>query len=422
MRSRTASASGGVAGTSSSSPSRTSARSSSVIRLPQSLERTRGARLDSAARNVEYLRGFLLREADEVAQRDDRALVVRQRVDGSEQRVAALGVHESRLGGRGRAPRGVFGGGAQRDVGAASGGTAPVVRLVGDDAKQPGPERCTCAEAAERAPRFDERILRRVLRVGRGARQKVRRAKCDPLVCVHELRVRLLVAPAGALDQQVFVEWTALHFAGPTPGTRLEFQWLARWASTTSRSRSGISGRRSRGGNGSSARSSYAAAAPGWRSSTSAISSSHSRGAAGRRRTTRATSASSWTTRKRCGNAHAKWARPSARRAESSAYATRGETSSRSSTTATCSSRRRPKSRARWASRPRSPSAPGASYARRSGVKRGSDPEGLTLEEAPNEVRVRPSGSDPFSLRLFAAALGADKHDRAARADTHTHR
>src|SRR5204863_4624225 len=77
-------------GNSSSLPTATSARSSSVIRLPQPLERTRGARLDRSLRDAERLGDLGFGQAEEVAQRDDVALLVRQAFDGREQRRALL--------------------------------------------------------------------------------------------------------------------------------------------------------------------------------------------------------------------------------------------------------------------------------------------------------------------------------------------
>src|SRR5919204_5285839 len=133
IRARTSGAKFGAAGTSSSRPSATSARSSSVIRLPQPFERPRCARLDGPARKVERRRRLLLGELREVAQRNDEPLILRQCVDGGKKRVAPLRVEQGRLGGRGRVPRGLLRRGTQRELRATSGRPAPVARLVGDD-------------------------------------------------------------------------------------------------------------------------------------------------------------------------------------------------------------------------------------------------------------------------------------------------
>src|SRR5262249_38860501 len=208
MRVRTARVTSGVGGMSSSRPRATRACSSSVIRLPEPLERTRGARLDRAFRDAERLCDLLLAQAGEIAERDHETLVVRQLVDRRKQRAARLEVGGGRLGGRGRVPRGLCGGGWEGKVRAAPRRAAAVARLVRDDAEQPRLERRTCAEAAERAPRLDEPFLRRILGFARAAGDQKRSAICDRLVCVHELSVGVMVAASGALDQLRFVEWT----------------------------------------------------------------------------------------------------------------------------------------------------------------------------------------------------------------------
>src|ERR687888_1382875 len=176
-RARTAPVRSGAGGNSSSAPSATSARSSSVIRLPQPFERTRGARLDRPLWHVERLGDLLLREPEEVAQRHDRPLVVRQLVHRGEQLSTLLRRLEGRLGGRGRAPRGLLGRRAQREVRAPPRSADAVARLVGDDAQKPGPKRRAVTEAPERAPCLDEPVLRGLLRLGGVACDHVRSAK-----------------------------------------------------------------------------------------------------------------------------------------------------------------------------------------------------------------------------------------------------
>src|SRR5438045_2066025 len=112
--SRTREVRSGVCGNSSSPPSATSARSSSVIRLPQPLEGTRIARLDRPLRHVERLGDLELRQPEEVAHRHDQALLLRQLVHRREQTLTLLGREQHRLGGRGRVPRGLLGRRAQR--------------------------------------------------------------------------------------------------------------------------------------------------------------------------------------------------------------------------------------------------------------------------------------------------------------------
>ena len=57
------------------------------------------------------------------------------------------------------------------------------------------------AEAAERPVGLDEAVLRGVLGVGGVAGDEVRGAEGDPLVCLHDLLVRVHVAALGALDE-----------------------------------------------------------------------------------------------------------------------------------------------------------------------------------------------------------------------------
>ena len=110
-----------------------------------------------------------------------------------------------------RPPRRLLRRRAQREVRAPAGRAAAVARLVGDDLQQPGPERRARAEAAERAPRLDEAVLRGLLGVGGVAGDHVGRAEGDALVCVHELLVGVRVAALRAADQVGFVEWSAHH-------------------------------------------------------------------------------------------------------------------------------------------------------------------------------------------------------------------
>ena len=72
-------------------------------------------------------------------------------------------------------------------------------------------ERRARAEAAERAARLDETVLGGLLCVGRVAGEHVGNAERDALVCVHELLIGVCVTALCALDQVLFVEWSAHH-------------------------------------------------------------------------------------------------------------------------------------------------------------------------------------------------------------------
>src|SRR5438094_3359999 len=168
-RSRTARLRFGVTGYSSSCPSARSACSSSVIALPQPFQGTRRARLDRSLCDPERLGHLVLAEAGEVPEGDDHALVVRKVVDGGEQLGSPLAVEQRSLGGRGRVPRGLCSGGAEREARATARRAATVVRLVRDDPEEPRPERRSRTKPAERAPCFDEAVLRGVLGLGRAS-------------------------------------------------------------------------------------------------------------------------------------------------------------------------------------------------------------------------------------------------------------
>src|SRR5581483_1359124 len=100
---------------------------------------------------------------------------------------------------------------AQRERRTPSRRATAVSRLVGDDPEQPWLERRTRPEAPEGAVRLHERVLRRLLRVGRVAGDQVGGAQRDPLVSVHELLVGVGVAPLRAGDELSVVEWPAHH-------------------------------------------------------------------------------------------------------------------------------------------------------------------------------------------------------------------
>src|SRR5262249_2586385 len=99
-------------------------------------------------------------------------------------------------------------------------GAAPVVRLVRDDAEEPGPERRAVAEAAERAVRVHERVLRRFLGVGRVAGEGVGGAEGDALVGLHDLCVCVAVSGPCEPDELLLGEWPAHHRPLYTPAGR----------------------------------------------------------------------------------------------------------------------------------------------------------------------------------------------------------
>src|SRR5437868_5300001 len=72
---------------------------------------------------------------------------------------------ERRLGGRGRAPRGLLRRRPQCKLGAPARRAAAIPCLVRDDVQEPGPEGRAFPEASERTPGLDESVLCRLLRV-----------------------------------------------------------------------------------------------------------------------------------------------------------------------------------------------------------------------------------------------------------------
>ena len=98
------------------------------------------------------------------------------------------------------------------------------MRLVGDDAQQPGPERCALAKAPERAVRLDERLLGGVLGVGGRSGDHVGGAVGDVLVLLHEALVGPRVAAPRTRDPVVDdFWWAALHLDIPTRSPRGRF-------------------------------------------------------------------------------------------------------------------------------------------------------------------------------------------------------
>ena len=95
---------------------------------------------------------------------------------------------------------------AERQVGAAPGGDPPVARLVDDDLEQPGAERRTVPEAAERQVGFDKPLLGGVLGLPGVPQDEVGGAEGQVLEATHELPVGVLVGALRPLDQFALVE------------------------------------------------------------------------------------------------------------------------------------------------------------------------------------------------------------------------
>jgi hypothetical protein len=82
-------------------------------------------------------------------------------------------------------------------------GPAAVAGLVRDDPQQPGTEGLARPEAAERAPRLEERVLDGVLGVGGGAGDDVGEPEGDLLVRCDQLGKGVLVAVQRSRTAQV---------------------------------------------------------------------------------------------------------------------------------------------------------------------------------------------------------------------------
>src|SRR3954468_14853911 len=114
-RPRIAEARSGFDGNSTSGPSCRSAVSSSAIRLSQVLERTRRARLHGPRPDGEGGCGLVLGELEEEPAGDHEPFLLAQAVDRGEQALPVLPREQDALGGRSRAPRGLFGGSTQSE-------------------------------------------------------------------------------------------------------------------------------------------------------------------------------------------------------------------------------------------------------------------------------------------------------------------
>ena len=114
--------------------------STSAIPLPQTLERTGGARLDGAGANVECSGRLGLGQLEEEAAGDHEALRLAQVVDRAGAARPAVVSRASAPSGAGPRPPRPFGCGAQREGGAAPCRAAAIAGLVGHDPKEPGPK------------------------------------------------------------------------------------------------------------------------------------------------------------------------------------------------------------------------------------------------------------------------------------------
>ena len=156
-------------------------------------------------------RGLLLGELEEVTACDHEPVLLAELVDGREQLLPLLRVDGGRLGGGGRLPRGRRRNRPQREVGAAARGPAAVAGFVGDDLEDPRPKRRAGPEAVQRRPGLHEPLLGGILRIRGAPGDEVRRAKRDPLICLHEVSIGGFIALLGPFDELRFLQWTALH-------------------------------------------------------------------------------------------------------------------------------------------------------------------------------------------------------------------
>src|ERR1044072_9145436 len=82
---------------------------------------------------------------------------------------------------------------------------------LGGGGRRPRASRRARAKAVERGPGLHDPLLGGVLRIGGAAGDEVGRAKCDPLICLHEVSIGGFIALLGSLDELRFLQWTALH-------------------------------------------------------------------------------------------------------------------------------------------------------------------------------------------------------------------
>ena len=159
-------------------------------------------------------RGLGLRQAGEVAERDDRAIPLVQPAECGTQLARGDLAQGEVLGRsrRGSADRGRPHGEALPPAPAA----APVAGLVGDDLHQPGPQRAAVLEPAQRAERLHERLLGDILGLALRSADGEGGAQRRPLVAGDEHAEGFAVTSAGARDEGgvLVVSLLVLHRPG----------------------------------------------------------------------------------------------------------------------------------------------------------------------------------------------------------------
>ena len=142
------------------------------------------SRLDGAAGDPERCGGLLFRELEEVSAGEHVAIVVGQPLDGAQESLPALARERGCLGIL--AVRSRLHCRAQRQRGAPAAGAAAVSGLVRDDRQQPRAKWLTRVEAPKRTVGLDERVLCRLLGVGRIPCDYERGAEGERLIGKHK--------------------------------------------------------------------------------------------------------------------------------------------------------------------------------------------------------------------------------------------
>src|SRR5712692_4651677 len=198
-------------------PGGASSRRTPLDASAQPGQRPREARLDRPLRDAERRRSLVTGELEEVAAVDYLAVLLAQLIDGTQQPPPVLGRDGCRLGGWGRIPRAEALRHTQLKLVAPACGAHSVARFVGHDPQQPGSRLGACAEGRQRPVRLHEAFLRRILGLGRRARDHVGGSKRKLLVLLHDLLIGGRVPALGAREQ-LNVLRPALHrIASITP-------------------------------------------------------------------------------------------------------------------------------------------------------------------------------------------------------------
>src|SRR5262249_33739887 len=149
--------------------------------------------------------GLLLRELEEVTAREYIAVVVAQALDRGQEPLPTLDRERSLF--RILARRAGLRRRTQRQRGASAASTTAISGLIGDERQQPRKEGLAAAEAAECAVRLHERVLGRLLGVGRVACDHERRTEGERLVGDHERFESDRVAAARPLDERLLARY-----------------------------------------------------------------------------------------------------------------------------------------------------------------------------------------------------------------------